>query len=341
MTRYRPTMADNVVFISYAHESDEHRDRVLELARALLRVGWDVRLDRYVGHPDGGWPRWMANQIEEADRILCICTATYRERFEGDQARGGLGVCWEGYLLSGMLYRLRSKRRNVIPVWPAGKSMDDGVEFLPTVLRPLDGLAFDDVAIVERLGVVGDPRGEPVHTDGWRNQGAMDGNLILAQLYEPIRPRRGGGPNDVVPSTFFRPVHAIVPFQGRESHIVDLDAWCVGEDVSVRVIHGPGGAGKTRLALELAARRAAEGWRAGPLVRDQVTRERLDEAVKDPIPLLVIVDYAEAHAKYTSMLLTAALTKSKGTVRVLLLCRRVGEWLEQLCEDVPPACQDE
>ena len=43
------------VFISYAHESAEHRERVLELGRALLRAGWEVRLDPFTGHPSGGW----------------------------------------------------------------------------------------------------------------------------------------------------------------------------------------------------------------------------------------------------------------------------------------------
>ncbi len=70
------------VFISYAHESTEHREGVLELARALLQAGWEVRLDRFTGYPTGGWPRWMADQIEAADRILCICTRTYRARFD-------------------------------------------------------------------------------------------------------------------------------------------------------------------------------------------------------------------------------------------------------------------
>lgn len=116
-TRYWPRMAGNVVFISYAHEPGEQRDRVLELARALLRAGWDVRLDLYQGRPDGGWPRWMASQVDAADRILCVCTPTYRRRFEGEQARHGLGVSWEGYLITSMLYRERGRSERVIPVW--------------------------------------------------------------------------------------------------------------------------------------------------------------------------------------------------------------------------------
>ena len=96
------------VFISYAHESAEHWQRVLELARALLQAGWEVRLDRFTGYPTGGWPRWMADQIEAADQILCICTPTYRTRFDGDQPKDGLGVSWEGHGYYNCISRVRA-----------------------------------------------------------------------------------------------------------------------------------------------------------------------------------------------------------------------------------------
>jgi hypothetical protein len=327
-------MAGNVVFISYAHESEEHRVRVLELARALLRAGWDVRLDRYVGRPPRGWPRWMADQVDRADRILCICTPTYRKRFEGEQDDDGLGVSWEGYLLTGMLYRARGRARNIIPVWPEGHDEVAGVGFLPLVLRPLVGVVFDTDAIVQQLGVVGPERGEPTLTGG-RDHGAMDPNRVVGQLYRPIRPRQGGsGPHDVPPSTFLRPEHAIVPFHGRDAELADLDGWCQGGDVRVRVVHGAGGVGKTRLALELSARRAREGWRAGPLVLGALTRENADALVRDPIPLLVCVDYAETRLGEVALLLQRAAANAIGPVRVLLLARHVGDWVDALARDV-------
>ena len=73
------TMADAPrVFISYSHDSDEHADRVLDLADALCAGGIDVRLDRYVHPaPAEGWPRWMAQNIEAARFVLLVCTDTY------------------------------------------------------------------------------------------------------------------------------------------------------------------------------------------------------------------------------------------------------------------------
>src|SRR5512135_3100511 len=89
------------VLLSYSHDSDEHADRVLALADALCDGGIDVILDRYVHPaPAGGWPRWMDRNLEEAQFVLMVCTATYRRRILGEEAPGqGTGVRWEGTLI--------------------------------------------------------------------------------------------------------------------------------------------------------------------------------------------------------------------------------------------------
>jgi len=62
------------VFISYSHDSDVHRKRVLALAERLRKDGIEAQLDQYVaGTPTEGWPRWMRNQLEQADFILLVC----------------------------------------------------------------------------------------------------------------------------------------------------------------------------------------------------------------------------------------------------------------------------
>lgn len=94
------------VFISYSHDSDEHRQRVLDLANALRRQGIDAWIDRFEPWPAIGWPLWMERQIAAADRILVVCTPTYRKRFDRlEKAPGvGRGVAWEGLLLRNWLY---------------------------------------------------------------------------------------------------------------------------------------------------------------------------------------------------------------------------------------------
>ena len=66
------------VFLSYSHDSDAHRERVLALSERLRCDGIATILDRYVnGTPPEGWPRWMQNRLDESDRVLLICTPTY------------------------------------------------------------------------------------------------------------------------------------------------------------------------------------------------------------------------------------------------------------------------
>lgn len=105
------------VFISYSHDSHEHLDRVLALADRLRAEGIDCNLDQYEPSPHEGWPRWMESQFKQADFILVICTETYCRRFEGREAQGkGLGVKWEGAIITGELYRDEAVNKRFIPV---------------------------------------------------------------------------------------------------------------------------------------------------------------------------------------------------------------------------------
>ncbi|MGH9752668.1 MAG: SEFIR domain-containing protein, partial [Blastocatellia bacterium] len=105
------------VFISYSHDSHEHLDRVLALAGRLRDEGIDCNLDQYEPAPAEGWPRWMDKQFKDADFILVICTETYCRRFEGREERGkGLGVKWEGTIITDELYSNEAVNKRFIPV---------------------------------------------------------------------------------------------------------------------------------------------------------------------------------------------------------------------------------
>lgn len=110
-------MAHPIVFISYSHDSDEHRQRVLDLSERL-RLKYETRLDRYVnGSPPQGWPRWMLDQFDEATHVLVICTATYYKRFRGKEVSGvGKGVDWEGNVITQKLYDDKSLNNRFIPI---------------------------------------------------------------------------------------------------------------------------------------------------------------------------------------------------------------------------------
>ena len=107
-----------VVFISYSHDSDEHRERVLGLSERLRQDGFDTQLDRYVnGAPAEGWPRWMLDRLDEAAFVLVVCTETYYRRFRGhEQPDRGKGVDWEGALITQEIYDACSRTLKFVPV---------------------------------------------------------------------------------------------------------------------------------------------------------------------------------------------------------------------------------
>ncbi len=120
------------VFISYSHDSDEHRQRVLELSNRLRREGVDCFIDQYVnGFPPEGWKRWMEDQIENADFVLLVCTETYLNRFRGKDRDGGRGVNFEGVVISQTLYDSYQQNSQFIAVMPDNGSFDH----VPAILK--------------------------------------------------------------------------------------------------------------------------------------------------------------------------------------------------------------
>jgi hypothetical protein len=120
------------VFISYSHDSQEHGDRVLTLSDRLRGDGIDCRIDQYEVSPPEGWPRWMVNQIEDADFVLVVCTENYERRFRGKEESGkGLGAQWEGAIITQELYDAEAHNTMFIPVLFS----PDHSAYIPIVLR--------------------------------------------------------------------------------------------------------------------------------------------------------------------------------------------------------------
>ncbi|HMR50545.1 MAG TPA: hypothetical protein PKE40_15145, partial [Arachnia sp.] len=104
--------------------------------------------------------------------------------------------------------------------------------------------------------------------------------------------------------------------------------------VSVHVVTGVGGSGKTHLAAELCRRLAAQGWYAGFLPRPLASSPRPSESLswlgEVVAPVLAVVDYAdEYHQDYLTEVLEALATREQPT-RVLLTARADGPWLTNL-----------
>jgi len=105
------------VFISYAHESDELSDEVLELSNYLRSQGIDSEIDQYEEAPPEGWPKWMVRQIQEADYVLIVCSELFYKRANDTSGNDdGLGVKWETSLILQQLYTLNTNNKKYIPI---------------------------------------------------------------------------------------------------------------------------------------------------------------------------------------------------------------------------------
>jgi hypothetical protein len=131
------------------------------------------------------------------------------------------------------------------------------------------------------------------------------------------------------------PNQALVSFTGREEELAALLAWCEdGQAEALRLVTGPGGIGKTRLAAELAGRLTGRGWDVRWVGRGQETAAVGSAQAGGPGRVLLIVDDAETRAGLGPPL--SELTGRQGAgPRVLLLARYTGAWLDQLTAGSP------
>jgi formylglycine-generating enzyme required for sulfatase activity len=105
------------VFLSYSHDSAEHKDRVLALCDRLRENGIDAWIDQYETSPSEGWPRWCADRVREADFVLVVCTEIYERRFRSAEEPGrGRGGQWEGFVIELELYQAAARNKKFIPV---------------------------------------------------------------------------------------------------------------------------------------------------------------------------------------------------------------------------------
>jgi FtsK/SpoIIIE family/SEFIR domain len=140
------------VFVSYVHENAQHRDNVLCFTQLLRQLGVDARLDQFVEHTTIDWPKWMHDEISNADIVLCVASASYKERTEGGIEPGdGRGARWEGAILRQWIYSgLKDAGRRVLGVVLPGGSAED----LPFFLFPI-ATSHYKVASLDLMGLEG------------------------------------------------------------------------------------------------------------------------------------------------------------------------------------------
>ena len=78
-----------IIFISYSHDSDEHKEWVLKLATDLMSHGVDVILDQWDARLGCDLPFFMESGLSNSKLVLCICTEAYVQK--ADNISGGVG----------------------------------------------------------------------------------------------------------------------------------------------------------------------------------------------------------------------------------------------------------
>ena len=140
------------------------------------------------------------------------------------------------------------------------------------------------------------------------------------------------------PSRLLLARYELVPFAGRTGLVAELSGWLTAvEPTSVRLVYGPGGQGKSRLAAEF-ARHHTEGWAVWQ-ARQASPTSQSPARIKFPagaMGLLVVVDYADRWAPSHLQALIADVRALVSRLpdplplRVLLLARTAGFWWDAL-----------
>ena len=247
--------APKVVFLSYSHDTPEHRQRVLQLSERLRDDGLDTRLDQYEnGAPVNGWTRWMMDQLDAADRVVVVCTKTYHRRFRGhdDEPGKGKGVDWEGALITQEIYDAKSRTKKFMPVL----FEPSDVAFIPEPLRSHNHhvltseaayLGFYD-ELMDQAGV--EPR--KIGTPKIRARRTED------PLAFPVGPSATS--HRIAPTRLPQTTDQLF---GRETELAALDAAWADPKIHVITLVAWGGVGKTSLVARWAADLAARDYDGG------------------------------------------------------------------------------
>lgn len=138
-------------------------------------------------------------------------------------------------------------------------------------------------------------------------------------------------------SMLLRPESRVVRFHRLREPLRDIIVnWAITPDspVKLRLQAGEGGAGKTRLLIEVCHQlEQFHGWRAGFVERSQSSASGMSGLLKEGKPSLIVLDYAESRTSDIVEITKAALrTPNAPSVRLVLLAREGGDWWDRLAD---------
>jgi tetratricopeptide (TPR) repeat protein len=151
-----------------------------------------------------------------------------------------------------------------------------------------------------------------------------------------ILPKQTYNPDLDPPSALLQAKYEVVPFQYRGADLESLRVWCESEKrIALRLYHGVGGLGKTRLLLHFCRELKEQGWLSGFLNLEDAEGflSSWDALLYQDKPMFLVVDYAETRLESLKGLLQTVYRcfgKLPQKLRLVLLARSNGEWWEQL-----------
>ena len=158
---------------------------------------------------------------------------------------------------------------------------------------------------------------------------------VLAPGYLPL-------PDDSTPLQMIQTRYGVVPFCSRPEYR-GLKEWAVGTakspggkpDVSVAVLTGAGGAGKTRMAAQLCHDLEVLGWYTGfAPAKSAMGNDELTYLAELTTELLIVVDYAEESRQEQLAAVLRALRGRRSPTRIVLTARGIDSWWEDFREDL-------
>jgi tetratricopeptide (TPR) repeat protein len=316
------------VFISYAKQN---RPRAKAIATLLGR--------QVVMAPDGGYEPltvWW-------DRHLLAGEAFHREIARQIDDAISVVVVWsEDAVASDWVYAEAQRggaQRKLVPL--REPSLDPLRIPLPYGALHTDDPEDESKIVASVMARLGGQRGEDIRGLG------TEKTWLLDPKAEPPLERTAR----VSPALLLQSKHRVVPFvdvDDRRSRLID---WALGrgesqpQRIAGRIIHGPGGLGKTRLLIEVVSELADQGWLAGFVERGTLSHpvrgpqlERLVRDGRDAVGLFIVADYAEGRADEVAALARLMIQRDRADgapARLVLLSRGIGDWWLDLSKRDP------
>lgn len=128
------------VFISYSHDSEEHKNWVLQLATRLRSNGIDILLDIWNLRLGSNLASFMEKGLSKSQRVICICSESYVKK--ANDGKGGAG--YEKQIMTDEL----TKDQNTEWVIPLIVN-NTNERKLPTFLSGRKYISFEDTLLYE------------------------------------------------------------------------------------------------------------------------------------------------------------------------------------------------